>query len=110
MMESVLLNHPITSGCTIIGLAGVAGSGKDTAAKYLELRGFTRLAFADAVKDAVDSIEARELLKHDLARGCWQEMGDVILAVIILGILSIVTEIFVAKDYLRYWRRKGIGR
>lgn len=37
----------------LIGLAGTAGSGKDTAANFLvERHGFVRVAFADAVRDA----------------------------------------------------------
>lgn len=35
----------------IIGLTGYAGSGKDTAAEVLVRRGWTRLAFADKVKE-----------------------------------------------------------
>lgn len=44
-------------GLVLIGLSGVAGSGKDTVAGILvEKHGFKRYAFADAVKDAADSI------------------------------------------------------
>ncbi|HUU94729.1 MAG TPA: hypothetical protein VM487_03245 [Phycisphaerae bacterium] len=71
-----MITHPVTSQLCIVGLAGEAGSGKDLAAAYLELYGFTRIAFADAVKTSIDDIARRELLKHDLARNLWQEMGD----------------------------------
>lgn len=37
----------------VIGLTGQAYSGKTTAAKYLEGKGFKRIAFADALKDLV---------------------------------------------------------
>lgn len=37
----------------IIGLSGYAGSGKDEVAKVLVANGWTRLAFADAIRDAV---------------------------------------------------------
>ena len=38
----------------IIGLAGKAGSGKDEVAKILiDLYGYKRIAFADAIRDAL---------------------------------------------------------
>jgi hypothetical protein len=37
----------------IIGLTGVAGSGKDTVAALLAMRGFTRYAFADELREEV---------------------------------------------------------
>ena len=41
----------------LIGITGLAGSGKDTAALYLTSRcGFTRMAFADPVKEAARAI------------------------------------------------------
>lgn len=41
----------------IVGFTGLAGSGKDTAAKYLvEKYGFERHAFADKLKDAVAAL------------------------------------------------------
>lgn len=44
--------HSVNSPQIIIGFAGYAGSGKDTAAKPLiDMLGFKRLAFADAIKD-----------------------------------------------------------
>lgn len=41
----------------LIGLMGVAGSGKDTVAKYLADYGYRRLAFADAVKEMALAID-----------------------------------------------------
>lgn len=52
----------------IIGLIGFAGSGKGTAADFLvQKQGFTKLAFADAVKDATAAIFGwpRNLLEGD---------------------------------------------
>jgi hypothetical protein len=52
----------------IIGLSGLIGSGKNTAADYLKRsHGFTQLAFADALKDTVGSIFSwpRNLLEGD---------------------------------------------
>ena len=52
----------------IIGLSGLIGSGKNTAADYLKKsHGFTQLAFADALKDAVGVIFRwpRPLLEGD---------------------------------------------
>ena len=37
----------------LIGICGFARSGKDTAASMLMMRGFTRIAFADVLKDEV---------------------------------------------------------
>jgi hypothetical protein len=43
----------------LIGLTGYARSGKDTVGRYLvQEHGFTRLAFADAVRDAVLTFDA----------------------------------------------------
>ena len=52
----------------IIGLSGLIGSGKNTAADYLKRsHGFTQLAFADALKDAVGLVFSwpRNLLEGD---------------------------------------------
>jgi len=52
----------------IIGLSGLIGSGKNTAAEYLKRsHGFTQLAFADALKDAVGVVFGwpRNLLEGD---------------------------------------------
>lgn len=52
----------------IIGLSGLIGSGKNTAADYLKRsHGFTQLAFADALKDTVGSVFSwpRPLLEGD---------------------------------------------
>lgn len=44
-------------GPVIIGLTGKAGAGKDTVGEYLvRVHGFTRFAYADALKDAALSI------------------------------------------------------
>jgi len=40
----------------LIGLIGHAGSGKDTVADHLVRRGFTRIAFADAVRSVLLSV------------------------------------------------------
>ncbi len=40
----------------LIGLIGHAGSGKDTVADHLVRRGFTRIAFADAVRNVLLSV------------------------------------------------------
>ena len=40
----------------IIGMCGYAGSGKDAAAKALRERGFTRVAFADELKDELAEV------------------------------------------------------
>lgn len=61
----------------IIGFTGAKGSGKDTAASFLiEERGYARLGFADALKNAVAAlfdltVEQVDLLKNDL---CWVEL------------------------------------
>lgn len=38
----------------LVGFAGFAGSGKDTASRCLIERGYTRLAFADAIKEVAE--------------------------------------------------------
>lgn len=50
--------RPLTQhGPIIIGLTGKAGAGKDTVGEYLtRVHGFTRFAYADALKDAALSI------------------------------------------------------
>lgn len=40
----------------VLGIAGKAGSGKDTCAHFFELRGFTRYAFADPLKRAINPL------------------------------------------------------
>lgn len=64
----------------IIGTIGFAGSGKGTAADYLvEKKGFTKLAFADAVKDATAAIFGwpRALLEGDTDESReWREQKD----------------------------------
>lgn len=64
----------------IIGCIGFAGSGKGTAADYLvEKKGFTKLAFADAVKDATAAIFGwqRSLLEGDTPESReWREQKD----------------------------------
>lgn len=50
----------------IIGLSGKAGSGKDTAAQILcEKHGFTRIAFADAVRDALYNLDPLVVLNNN---------------------------------------------
>lgn len=65
----------------IIGLAGFAQSGKDSAARALTSRGWTRVAFADPVREAVKALDpivdcdgAREVrLCELLAQYSWDE-------------------------------------
>src|SRR6478736_3251293 len=56
----------------IIGLSGYARSGKDEAAKVLvEEYGFTRIAFADKLRDfllAVDPIVGVDFFEHEVYR------------------------------------------
>ncbi len=65
---------------TIIGIAGLIGSGKDTAADYLcTFHGFKRMSFAGALKDAVAVIFDwdRELLEGSTkASREWREQVD----------------------------------
>lgn len=49
---------------TLIGLTGVARSGKDTAAEALVAAGFTRVAFADAVRDVALGADPYVLVEH----------------------------------------------
>lgn len=45
------------SGCNLIGLAGYAGSGKDTVADILvEHRGYMRIAFADILRQCIRAL------------------------------------------------------
>ena len=64
----------------IIGLIGFAGSGKGTIADILvSKKGYTKLAFADAVKDATAAIFGwpRSLLEGDTAESReWREQKD----------------------------------
>lgn len=50
----------------LIGLLGLKGCGKDTAAEMLAVHGFTRMAFADELY--VESARAYEVTPHFLAR------------------------------------------
>lgn len=55
--EIPLLLPLLPRGTKIIGFAGKAGAGKDTAAAYLvERHGFQRMAFADVLKEAVSCL------------------------------------------------------
>lgn len=58
----------------LIGLAGFAQSGKDTVGNYLvEKHGFKRLAFADAVRDAVYAMNPLVVVEVDVfPRGFWE--------------------------------------
>ena len=64
----------------IIGITGLIGSGKDTAADYLcTFHGFKRMSFASALKDAVAIIFNwdRELLEGSTkASREWREQVD----------------------------------
>lgn len=64
----------------IIGLSGLAGSGKDTIANFFaEKHGFVRESFADALKDATSAIFSwpRELLEGDTNESRkWREEVD----------------------------------
>jgi hypothetical protein len=65
----------------IIGITGLIGSGKDTAADYLcTVHGFKRMSFASALKDAVSAIFGwdRELLEGSTKTSReWREQVDV---------------------------------
>jgi hypothetical protein len=65
---------------TIIGLVGLIGSGKDTAADYLvNFHGFRRESFASTLKDAVSNIFGwdRDLLEGRTAQAReWRETVD----------------------------------
>lgn len=64
----------------IIGITGLIGSGKDTAADYLcTVHGFKRMSFASALKDAVSAIFGwdRELLEGSTKHSReWREQVD----------------------------------
>ena len=64
----------------IIGLSGLAGSGKDTVASFIaERHEFVRVSFADALKDATSSVFSwpRELLEGDTDESRdWREQVD----------------------------------
>lgn len=58
---------------TVIGLTGYAQSGKDTAAAFLVERGFTRVSFADILRDSLYKLNpvvsvARETVRHGWGR------------------------------------------
>lgn len=58
---------------TVVGLTGYAQSGKDTAASFLVDEGFTRLAFADILRQSVYNLNpvgsvARESVREDWGR------------------------------------------
>lgn len=67
----------------VIGITGIAGSGKDTAANLLVANhGFTRIALADPIKDLLDRLSGptRQLHKELEAAGrsqrwAWQVIG-----------------------------------
>jgi hypothetical protein len=66
----------------LIGLAGYAGSGKDTAADVLEALGWERRAFAGALKDLATRIgwdgakdEPGRRLLQELGVGCREVLG-----------------------------------
>jgi len=65
----------------IVGITGLMGSGKDTAADYLiDVHGFTRLSYAGALKDSISSIFGwdREMLEGTTPRSReWREEVDV---------------------------------
>lgn len=52
-------------GTPIVGLTGVARSGKDTAAAALVARGWQRVAFADAVRDVALGADPYVLVEHE---------------------------------------------
>lgn len=75
----------------LLGLSGYAGAGKDEVAKTLVDRGWTRVAFADPLKDIASDIgwsgkkdeEGRRLLQNlgvavreHLGQGSWVEAGE----------------------------------
>jgi len=63
----------------VIGITGLIGSGKGTVSDFLIEDGFVKIAFADALKDAVAKIFGwpRELLEGDTEESrTWREQPD----------------------------------
>jgi hypothetical protein len=48
----------------VVGICGLAGSGKDTAAKALIDNGYTRIAFGDSVKEALLKLDPVVIASH----------------------------------------------
>ena len=70
------MSHPGLSSVKVIGIAGGARTGKDLAAKYLELRGFSAIALAEPMKYAMNSFAGGEILKCGKPpRVIWQQFG-----------------------------------
>lgn len=68
--------HPALSSLRILGIAGGKRVGKDAAARYLHVRGFTPIALADAVKWIVGPGSREEILKcNKPPRQLWQLVG-----------------------------------
>lgn len=94
---------------TVIALSGWAGSGKDTAASFLQNKGYTRVAFADILKEYVaytygislESMHSRELKDAPLL-GYPLELQD---------IDTLPSEIqYYLHDYLKggYWTPRAL--
>ena len=86
----------------LVGLAGYAGSGKDTAAEILMAAGYQRLGFADPLKELATRIgwdgqkdDAGRKLLQDLGLGARDVLGD---DVWINALLSKVTGPTVVTD------------
>ena len=67
--------HPAVTNLRIIGLAGRKSAGKDMAATYLELRGFTRIALASPIKAAVAENDSDILKCGKAPRQIWLQFG-----------------------------------
>jgi hypothetical protein len=81
----------------VIGLAGRMGAGKDTVAALLRMRGYERIAFADALKaEVVAAIESRSFPEI-----LWKEHPD-IAAIIHTG--AATPESVTTRPYLSWMR------
>jgi len=68
--------HPEITSCWVVGLVGGKRAGKDTAARYLSVRGFERVALADPMKAIVANCCGGEILKSGQPpRVLWQQVG-----------------------------------
>ena len=63
---------------TVVGFCGYAQSGKDTAASFLTERGWTRLAFADALRDSVYKLNPLVPMPLEDAPDHWARVQDLV--------------------------------
>lgn len=76
-MDEIGDNLAAGDGC-LIGLVGYAQSGKDSAADALEERGYTRLAFADGVREALYALNPYVPIPRHIQEDwkLWTHMGN----------------------------------